>query len=261
MNGLAGIIFGKKRRRAEELEYLVWLFARLLVLSEDLGPNSTGTVYLKINGSYQLFKRPIRANLMVQENKFREILANIDKTTTIIMGHTRRRTDFTEESSNRNNQPIRAGIIIGTHTGIFYNAEDIFARLDLPRFAETDSELLFRLADRFAPDGSIELPNLKRALALCRGQMSAVLVSRLDPGTIIVLKGNKPLSLRTHRKYRVVAFASAPEILDEAFDGEKGWYDLEVQPMTILTFHHEDIQAMVAEPFRFIPEDRLKDYE
>lgn len=39
--------------------------------------------------------------------------------------------------------------------------------------------------------------------------MSAVLASRLDPGTITVLKGNKPLCLRIHRRqHRVVLYAS-----------------------------------------------------
>ena len=33
MCGLAGVIFGKKRRRAEEREHLAWLFTRLLGIS------------------------------------------------------------------------------------------------------------------------------------------------------------------------------------------------------------------------------------
>jgi len=62
---------------------------------------------------------------------------------------------------------------------------DVFfeiARLGLPRYAEVDSEPIFRLADRFAPEGPIDQDGLKKALALCRGQMSAVLASKLDPG-------------------------------------------------------------------------------
>jgi hypothetical protein len=37
MCGLAGVILGKKRRRAKEREHLAWLFTRLLVLSESRG--------------------------------------------------------------------------------------------------------------------------------------------------------------------------------------------------------------------------------
>lgn len=80
---------------------------------------------------------------------------------------------------------IRSGIIIGTHNGTIYNADYLFRRLGLPRYAEVDSELLFRLADRFAPDGTIDGRGFRKALRLCRGQMSAVLASRLDPGPLL----------------------------------------------------------------------------
>jgi len=42
MCGLAGVIFGKKQRRAEEQDHLAWLFTRLLLLSEERGPHATG---------------------------------------------------------------------------------------------------------------------------------------------------------------------------------------------------------------------------
>jgi hypothetical protein len=44
----------------------------------------------------------------------------------------------------------------------------------------------------------------KERLRRFRGQMTAVLASRLDPETILVLKGNKPLELRTYWKHRPV---------------------------------------------------------
>tara|TARA_Y100000310_G_scaffold345177_1_gene462393 strand:- start:5994 stop:6212 length:219 start_codon:yes stop_codon:yes gene_type:complete len=57
MCGLAGVIFGKKRRRAEEREYLAWLFTRLLVISESRGPHATGIAWLNRDGEHRLFKR------------------------------------------------------------------------------------------------------------------------------------------------------------------------------------------------------------
>jgi glucosamine 6-phosphate synthetase-like amidotransferase/phosphosugar isomerase protein len=146
------------------------------------------------------------------------------------------------EANSRNNHPIRSGIIIGTHNGTIYNADYLFRRLGLPRYAEVDSELLFRLADRFAPDGNIDSRGFRKALRLCRGQMSAVLVSRLDPGTITVLKGNKPLSLRYSRKHRAVLYASEAEYIEAALDVLRGWRELEMPPLTMLTFRHENIK-------------------
>jgi len=117
-------------------------------------------------------------------------------------------------------------------------------------------ELLFRLADRFAPDGTIDGRGFRKALRLCRGQMSAVLASRLDPGAITVIKGNKPICLRIHRQHRVVLYASDDAFIDFAVDGEKGWRELEVPPMTMLTIHHEDVRAIENSEFRFIPQER-----
>lgn len=183
------------------------------------------------------------------------MLGQVDNETTILMGHTRRRTRG-NEFNNRNNHPIRAGIVIGNHNGTIYNADYLFRRLGLPRYAEVDSELFFRLADRFAPEGPIDQEGLKKALTLCRGQMSAVLASRLDPSSITVLKGDKPLCLRIHRQHQVVLYASDDAFIDFAVNNEKGWRELEVPPMTMLTIRHEDVRAIENSEFRFIPQER-----
>jgi glucosamine 6-phosphate synthetase-like amidotransferase/phosphosugar isomerase protein len=255
MCGQVGIIFGRKRRRPDERDYLRGVFIRMLLHSEERGPHASGLAWLKTDGSHRIFKRPMRAHELVYEKPFQELLGQVDNETTILMGHTRWRTRG-NEFNNRNNHPIRAGIVIGTHNGTIYNADYLFRRLGLPRYAEVDSELIFRLADRFAPEGSIDQEGLKKALALCRGQMSAVLVSRLDPGTITVLKGNKSLCLRIHRQHRVVLYASDDAFIDFAVDKEKGWRELEVPPMTMLTIRHEDVRAVENSEFRFIPQER-----
>ena len=42
MCGQAGIILGRKRRRAKERDHLAWLFTQLLLLNEPRGPHATG---------------------------------------------------------------------------------------------------------------------------------------------------------------------------------------------------------------------------
>ena len=65
---------------------------------------------------------------------------------------------------------------------------------------------LCRLAGRAARGGPIDTVRFKDRLKLCREQMAAVLASRLDPETTIVLKGNKPLELRIHKRHRAVLY-------------------------------------------------------
>ncbi len=101
------------------------------------------------------------------------------------MRHTHWRTQG-HESNNRNNHPLRCGVTLGTHNGTIYNAGELFEVLGLPRFAQVDSEVIFRLADRFTPQAELNLEGFVKALRLYRGQMSAVLVSLLDPERIIL---------------------------------------------------------------------------
>jgi len=56
------------------------------------------------------------------------------------------------------------------------------------------------------------------AVALLRGRPGRILAGaiRLDPGTITVLKGNKPLCLRIHRQHRVLLYASEADFIDFA---------------------------------------------
>jgi hypothetical protein len=86
--------------------------------------------------------------------------------------------------------------------------------------------------------------------------MGAVLASRDGPGTVTLLKGNKPLHLRYHWRYRVVLYASGAAFLDEALDSERGWRDIEVSPMTMVTFSSADLTALTTRPLTFIAQDR-----
>lgn len=198
MCGQVGIIFGKKRRRIAEREYLNEVFIRMLLSSERRGPHASGVALLQTDGDFRLFKRPVRAHRIIREPDFREVMDEVNNRTTVLMGCQRHVLNATtwprwrtrgSESNSRNNHPIRAGNIIGTHNGTIYNADQLFCRFQLPRYAEVDSELIFRLADCFTSAHGFNDAGFRKALRLCRGQMSAVLASRHDPRAITVLKG------------------------------------------------------------------------
>jgi len=177
---------------------MAWLFTQLLVMSECRGPHTTGIAWLNRAGEQRLFKLPAHAGQFVTYKAYQEVLSGIDNRTTILLGLTRWRTRG-DERVNCNNHPILAGDIIGAHNGTIYNADYLlFRRIKLRRFAQVDSELLFRLAHNDVRDDRIDMERFKTRLGLYRGQITAVLAFRLDPKTILVLKGNKPLELRAH---------------------------------------------------------------
>jgi len=228
MFGLAGVILGKKRRRAEEREHLAWLFTRLLVLSESRGPQATGMAWLNRDGKHRLFKRPVSAGQFVTDKAFHEVLAAIDNRTTVLLGHTRWRIRG-DERVNRNNHPIWAGDVIGTHNGTIYNADYLFRRFKLPRFAQVDSELLFRLAARAARSGQMDVEWFKERLRRCRGQITAI-----------------------NRRHRAVVYASDPAFLDAVLADERGWQELSVSAMSLIVFRHEVLMEFSGESLEFI---------
>lgn len=256
MCGQCGLILGRKRRRTEEREYLKDAFTRLLLLSEPRGPHATGLAWVNRAGEHRLFKAPLPAHQFVQEKGFRETLDGVDNTVTILLGHTRWPTRGDTQNS-ANNMPLRCGDCLGTHNGTVVNADALFRCFRLHRHAEVDSELIFRLASRLTDDdGRIDLDHLTAKLARFRGQLSAVLVSRRDPGTIIILKGDKPLHLWLHTKRRAVAYASEEVFLHRALSGDEGWHPLEIAPLTMAVFRHEDLRDVSTRPFSFTIQSR-----
>lgn len=260
MCGLAGLVLGKRNRSDAELERLTSLFTRLLVISRRRGPHATGVAWLNRDGEHRLFKRPLPAEAFVEHKVYPLMLAGVDRRTTVVLGHTRWRTRG-DEQINRNNHPIRAGHVIGTHNGTIYNADALFRRYRLTRFAEVDSEVLFRLAARSVTrSGQIDTARYTDRLRHCRGQIAAVLVCRTDPGTILMLKGNNPLELRWNPRAQVVLYASDAAYLNAALAGERGWRELRVSPMTLLALRSEDLSQRSAIAFSFVgtvPDDAL----
>ena len=255
MCGLAGLILGKKRRRAEERDLLTWQFTRLLVMSEGLGPHATGVAWLNRDGEHALFKRPMRASQLVVDKAFHEVLGAVDNRTTLIMGHARWRTRG-DERNNRNNHPIVASGVLGTAQGTIYNADALFRRYRLKRQAQVDSELLVRLAGRAAKNGAIDVARLVRDLRPCRGQMSAALAARKDPERVFLLKGNKPLEIRWNRKRRALLYASKRAYLDAILGDDPGWRVLDLAPMSLAVFGCQDLEHLTVAPLEFIAQAR-----
>lgn len=250
MCGQLGVIYGTKDRNQEDRKCLKWVFAYLLLLSEKRGPYATGISWLKADGSHSIFKRPLSASEFAKERRLVSAISEVDNNTTWLAGHTRWPTRGSH-LNNRNNQPVLVGgRLIGTHNGTITNADDLFERLDLPRFTEVDSEVIFRMADATLRDGRIDLSPFKKHLALCRGLISTVMASKLDPKRVVVVKGNKPLELRYHPEHRAIIYASDPAYLDVALSSDTGWQEIKTEPMSIMTFHCDDLPRFSCDSFR-----------
>ena len=257
MCGLAGAILGEKPRTGRELNRLAGIFTRLLVASEPRGPHATGAAWVNTDGEYELFKQPMPASKFVKQSEYARLLTGLDERVTVLMGHARWRT-CGDERNNANNHPVLAGDVIGTHNGTILNADDLFRRLRYRRDAEVDTEILCRIVNGATRDGALDVSYLRQRLALCRGQMAAVFASRRIPGTVLLLKGDKPLKFRCHRQRQVVLYATDGGYLDEALASERGWMEMNVPPMTLLVFQRPGVCPPFAGDFSFTPQARVR---
>lgn len=257
---LMGVILGEKTRRRAELERLADIFTYLLVSGESGGPHATGAMRMNEDGQYDLFKQPLPASELIRTPQYAHLLARLNSRTTILMGHTRWRTRGSERN-NANNQPISTagGMTCLTHNGTIFNADDLFRRYRYQRAAEVDSELLCRIIHGATRTGSLNLSYLRQRLALCRGEMSAVAISRRMPGDVVILKGNKPLAFRCHAKRQIVLYATDALHLDEAIAGQRGWVEMVMPPMRLLAFNRTDVTTPIVRPFSFVPVARCQE--
>ena len=255
MCGQAGVVFGAKRRTQEEIDYLTWVFTRLLELSEERGPHATGIAWVNRDGEHRLFKRPLPASQFVRDQAFGQVLGDVDNRVTVLMGHTRFVTRG-NAAVDENNHPLRTGNCLVTHNGTVLNADYLFHRFGFGRHAEVDSEIIGRIADACIAGRRIDMRALRDRLALCRGQMSAVIVAKTDPETVVIIKGNKPLELIYHPKLDAVFYASSAKYLYAALSDSKGWERVPMEAMRIGMFSCSDLQGFQLLPFSFVAQTR-----
>jgi len=257
MCGQCGIILAESKRDEKQLTRLRSVFTKLLFLNELRGKDATGIAIVGNYGKYRLVKRSVAASSFIRQPKFHEILESLSDTTTLFMGHTRLATVGSVKNVS-NGHPIKSGCCLATVNGTIFNADELFRKFRLRRFAEVDSELIPRLADRHTLNGEIMLGKFLHSLRRCRGQISAVVTSLSDPRRIIVLKGNRPLSLRYHPGLGAVVYSSDGFHLGSILK-TKAWKKIDLPPMTCAVFNVSSLLKPQIIPFNFIKESwRIK---
>jgi glucosamine 6-phosphate synthetase-like amidotransferase/phosphosugar isomerase protein len=251
MCGQTGIIFGNAERSGDELKYFRELFLRLLLLNRKRGPHAAGVAAVNGDGTFQLLKRPMEAAAFTLLPEYGEFMDSLKPDVTLLMGHTRFATVGSVEKIE-NAHPIRSGNCLGTVNGTIFNADTLFRRFGLTRFAEVDSELIVRLTDKCAPEGRIQIDKFLDCLTDCRGQLAAVLTSLAAPKEVVILKGNRPLSLFYNPKMNAIIYSSETTHIMTALRGDKNWLKLNLPHMTCVVFNIEDLISPQVRTLKFI---------
>ena len=194
MCGLTGVIFGKKKRSERDYEEIKKIFSSMFIFSEQRGHHASGVATIDLSGKTHLYKIPVPPTRLETLLGYKKVLSSVSDQTTLLIGHSRWKT-VGSEFNNNNNQPIIAGSILGTHNGTISNATELFKRHQYTRFAEMDSEILFRMANASMQEGVLNTVSYKSLLSECEGNLSCVFVSKIDPKDVYIFKGNKPIYL------------------------------------------------------------------
>lgn len=210
MCGLAGVILKKQARSNNDLAEIKVGFEKSLVNAQVRGTHATG--FAMIDDDYQIIKKPLSAREFFKYADAQDVLEDLGSRTRVIMGHTRYATQGSPSIST-NNHPIRAGKTIGTHNGWVSNDDELFYKYELDRFAEVDSEVIFRMADD--ADSVDEFVNNR--FTKIRGKATVVWCDIERPEYVYLLKGNNPLEIAYNKKLNLLVYGSTWDIIKDSF--------------------------------------------
>jgi amidophosphoribosyltransferase len=225
------MIFQPRRRAAKDWTLLYDAYEWMLWMAHARGEDATGSAVIDTDGTVRLYKRDAPSFDVIKDAGFRTIAEGFNQHAVAVVGHTRWMTTGSP-TNPRNNHPIIAGEIVGTHNGHIANADALFTEFQLARKAEVDSEVLFRLADKHATGRGLNLHKYCHDLKRVQGSLSTVMLNRRCPHEIVVVKGNSPLSCRWHSRLKVLAYASLDEWLAYACPAQEGWKPYTLDGMT-----------------------------
>lgn len=213
MCGLAGIILKEKSRSTSDLQGVKAGFESALINARVRGTHATGYAKIDSLGRHQIVKQNLDAIDFVSSfDDYINSIGLMDMNTTVLMGHTRYATQGSPRV-NRNNHPIRAGKTIGTHNGWVSNDKELFEHYDLDRFAQVDSEVIFRMADD--SDSVDEFVNNR--FTKIRGKATIVWTDVERPEYVYLLKGNNPLEVAYNKKLELLVYGSTWDIIKDSF--------------------------------------------
>lgn len=218
MCGLAGVILKQKNRTNVELKKITTSFKNMLTEADTRGGHATGFALIDKHGDYLLCKKNKDAFDFLKDNQVNINIDSITNDVICLMGHTRYAT-LGSPDINKNNHPIRAGKTIGTHNGSIHNHKELFRKFDMERYAQVDSEAIFRLYE--TSDNAKDFS--ENRLPLVRGRVTIVWADLEYADYIYIVKANNPLEMVYIPELDVLAYGST---LDIVKSGKWGDFEL-----------------------------------
>jgi len=209
MCGIAAVFLYPQERKRSEWAAIREMFTLNLISNEERGREATGCALVHQDGRVRLLKMPIAASRFVTTPKYRSLLDSLDRTTTLLLGHTRLPTQG-DPALSANNHPLKAGPVFGVHNGQIDNSDKLFARHRLPRQGEVDSEIIFRFLETITPASSASqyLNSVRPLMRQLDGQFTFLACDQRRPERLLVLIHYNPLCAHYLRDWHAMVFSS-----------------------------------------------------
>ena len=177
----------------------------LSIAAEVRGTDATGIAYVR-DGSMVTYKKPKPAH---------KVKLFFPRDTRAVIGHTRFTTQGSEKR-NCNNHPFEGHCgkesFALAHNGVLYNDRELRREQHLPPTPiETDSYIAVQLLEQ---EQQLDTENIKRMAELVEG--SFVFTVLRNDNTLLLVKGNNPLTVYHFPALGLYVYASTKSILDNA---------------------------------------------
>lgn len=172
---------------------------------EHRGNDATGIAVAFRDGHIEVLKDHEPAWRFLSQQKTRDWLTAqlAEDSAQCVLVHTRKMTKGSQWN-NKNNHPMWAGKSAVVHNGMISNDDRLFKELELERSAETDSDIIRALIDRY--DLGRDLLGREGKLSKLCGSVAAAVVHSDHPGKLLLLRSNNPLFVASNGEH--LAWAS-----------------------------------------------------
>ena len=209
---LGGVALGTGQRSPAFYGMLSAQLAELLInMDVAQGGDGVGVAVHYADGSYRLFKSPKRA-WDAYRQWWDDVEAALPGAVAVQM-HARLATQGSSEDPN-NLHPIVRGPIVGAHNGIIWNDVEIFEYLEAERQGKVDSEAIFALLERYAPDLNME--GVQVVAECLEGSFAFTAMSQQAPGRVLLVAGNGQLCYARSKATNTVWWASTEALLPKS---------------------------------------------
>ena len=209
MCGIGGIRrFGKDPILKDQVDLL-------MVGLQSRGIDASGIALQNGGGKLHLLKNDIPAWQFVTSKPYETFLKeHLTDETNIVILHTRMATKGSPVKQN-NNHPMFHNKTAVVHNGVITNDDNLFRELNLPRYAETDSDILRAILDK----EGLSKAGIRR-LSRCMGSVACAAISPEQPDYLLLVRSGSPLICAAYND--LLIWASEKSIIHKAM---RPWVD------------------------------------